>query len=121
MVSQEVFAKREKNGAKKNTHLVCKGAEGTKYDAAINWKIPVVSYEWLLKCLEYKTWVSEEPFWVGNASVSTPGKLLKAQLFIYYLMFMCYVLFVIYYLLCILNSVCMFLKTSFSTLWVDPA
>jgi hypothetical protein len=25
MVSQEVFAKREKNGAKKNTHLVCKG------------------------------------------------------------------------------------------------
>ena len=77
MVSQEVFAKREKNGAKKNTHLVCKGAEGTKYDAAINWKIPVVSYEWLLKCLEYKTWVSEEPFWVGNASVSTPGKLLS--------------------------------------------
>ena len=77
MVSQEVFAKREKNGAKKNTHLVCKGAEGTKYDAAINWKIPVVSYEWLLKCLEYKTWVSEEPFWVGKASVSTPGKLLN--------------------------------------------
>merc|ERR1712008_264453 len=80
MVSQEVFAKREKNGAKKNTHLVCKGAEGTKYEAAINWKIPVVSYEWLLKCLEYKTWVSEEPFWVGNASVITPGKPLHSTL-----------------------------------------
>ena len=73
MLSQEVFAKRDKNGAKKNTHLVCKGAEGTKYEAAINWKIPVVNNEWLLKCLEYKVWVSEEPFWVGKASVSTPG------------------------------------------------
>merc|ERR1712029_469819 len=80
MLSQEVFAKREKNGAKKNTHLICKGAEGTKYEAAVNWKIPVVSHEWLLKCLEYKTWVSEEPFWVGKASVCTPGKPLHSTL-----------------------------------------
>ena len=74
MVSQEVFAKREKNGAKKNTHLVCKGAQGNKYEAAVNWKMPVVSKDWLVACLKYEQWVSEEPFLVGKSTVSTPGK-----------------------------------------------
>ncbi len=80
MTSQEVFAKRDKRGAKKNTHLICKSPEGTKYDAAISWGLPVVNKDWLLQCLIHKTWVSEEPFWVGDSKISTPGKPLPQSL-----------------------------------------
>ena len=43
MVAQEIFSKKDKDGCKKSTHLVCQSPEGKKYEAAIKWKLPVVS------------------------------------------------------------------------------
>ena len=54
MLSQEMFAKRDKKGAKRSTHLVCKLPEGNKYEAGLKWELPVVSHEWLLSCLKHK-------------------------------------------------------------------
>ena len=44
MVAQEIFSKKDKDGCKRSTHLVCQNPEGKKYEAAIKWKLPVVSY-----------------------------------------------------------------------------
>jgi hypothetical protein len=74
MIAQEIFAKRDKRGAKQSTHLICNSTEGPKYTAAINWKLPVVEVKWLLACLKAKLWVSERPFLVGSATEVTPGK-----------------------------------------------
>ena len=74
MTAQELFARKNKKGALKNTHLICKIPEGTKYEAGLNWQIPVVSHSWLLNCLKYKTFVSEKTFLVGNSTVVTPNK-----------------------------------------------
>merc|ERR1712029_396826 len=74
MVAQDVFAKRDKKGAQKNTHLISSTAEGPKYKAGIDWKMCIVTKDWLVKCLEYKTWVSEKPFLVGAATTFTPDK-----------------------------------------------
>ena len=54
MTSQEMFAKRDKKGAKRSTHLICKLAEGNKYEAGLKWQLPVVSHFWLLSCLKHK-------------------------------------------------------------------
>ena len=43
MVAQEIFSKKDKDKARRSTHLVCKEPEGKKYEAAIKWKLPVVS------------------------------------------------------------------------------
>ena len=48
MVAQEIFSKKDKGGAKRSTHLVCQNPEGKKYEAAIKWKLPVVSVKTML-------------------------------------------------------------------------
>lgn len=48
----------------KNTHLICPIPKGRKYDAAVRWKIPVVTAEWLKVCAAQSTWVDETPFLV---------------------------------------------------------
>ncbi len=80
MLAQEIFAKRDKKGAKKSTHLVCANPDGPKYEAAVNWGLPVVSKDWLLACLDVMQWVSEGPFLVGKSSVVTPNKPLHSDL-----------------------------------------
>ena len=54
MTTQVVFAKKDKKGAKKSTHLICKLPDGNKYEAGLEWELPVVSHDWLLSCLKYK-------------------------------------------------------------------
>ena len=74
MIAQEVFAKRDKKGAYRNTHLICNTPEGPKYKAGIDWKMPIVNKDWLLNCLKFKTWVSEKPFLIGDATHFTQDK-----------------------------------------------
>ena len=74
MISQEIFAKRDKKGALRSTHLICAFPEGAKYEAGIKWALPVVTKDWLLACLQYKDWVSEKSFLIGNATKYTEGK-----------------------------------------------
>ena len=74
MISQEIFAKRDKGAARQSTHLICASAEGSKYNAAVKWKVPVVSKDWLLACLKDLTWVSEQPFLIGDSNTFTEGK-----------------------------------------------
>lgn len=61
---QDVFAKKTTadRGATGSTHLVCPAPEGTKYAAAVKWKLPAVTKDWLLKCAEMRCRVSEEPY-----------------------------------------------------------
>ena len=47
MVAQEIFSKKDKENCRRSTHLVCKEPEGKKYEAAIKWKLPVVSVQTL--------------------------------------------------------------------------
>ena len=75
MIAQEIFAKRDKRGALRSTHLVCANPEGAKYEAGIKWDLPVVNKDWLLACLRDNDWVSEKQFLVGDATKFTTGKL----------------------------------------------
>ena len=74
MTAQEIFAKRDKGLAKQSTHLICSNAEGSKYTAALKWKVPVVNMKWLLACLKDRTWVNEAPFLIGDSKTVTEGK-----------------------------------------------
>ena len=76
MVAQEIFAKRDKKGALRSTHLICASPEGAKYDAGIKWDLPVVTKDWLRACLKDAEWVCEKPFLVGEATRFTVGKLM---------------------------------------------
>ena len=73
-LNQEVFAKRTKDNVRGSTHLICPDADGSKYTAAMKWKLPVVSKDWLFACLRDETWVSEKKFLVGDAKTVTSGK-----------------------------------------------
>jgi len=73
-LNQEVFAKRDKDEVRGSTHLICPDAGGSKYTAAMKWKLPVVSKDWLQACLRDETWVSEKKFLVGDAKTVTSGK-----------------------------------------------
>jgi hypothetical protein len=75
MIAQEIFAKREKRGALRSTHLICAYPEGAKYEAGIKWDLPVVNKDWLLACLRDNDWVSEKQFLVGDATKFTTEKL----------------------------------------------
>lgn len=48
-----MLSKKEniEKGIWQTTHLVCSRAEGVKYNAAKKWKLPVVTKDWLLCCL----------------------------------------------------------------------
>ena len=73
---QEIFAKKDIKAKKTvgSSHLVCPEAEGQKYSAAIKWSLPVVSKDWLLACQRDNTWVSEQPFLVGDSTTFTEGR-----------------------------------------------
>jgi hypothetical protein len=74
--AQEIFAKRDnpEKKAKGNTHLICPEGTGQKYDAAMKWRLPVVTAGWLRACLRDRAWVSESSFLVGAATTATPGR-----------------------------------------------
>lgn len=44
------------------THLICPAPEGPKYEASVKWGVPVVSKEWLLKCVTSKQRLPENKF-----------------------------------------------------------
>ena len=71
---QEVFAKRNKDKVKGSTHLICPEGDGSKYNAAMKWNLPVVSKDWLRACHRDQAWVSERNFLVGEAKTVTSGK-----------------------------------------------
>ena len=47
-VTQTSFSSKRSANIYPNTHLLCKSAEGPKYTASKQWKIPAVSVEWLI-------------------------------------------------------------------------
>ncbi|KAL4096856.1 hypothetical protein QTP88_021734 [Uroleucon formosanum] len=54
------------------THLICSTPEGPKYEASVKWGVPVVSKEWLLKCVSCKRRLPEDKFpIVSNANNSS--------------------------------------------------
>lgn len=66
---------RKANTQKKtcaSTHLVCPIPEGDKYNAAVRWKLPAVTADWLKTCADRLTFVNETSFLVGE----TMGKLI---------------------------------------------
>ncbi|XP_050451407.1 DNA topoisomerase 2-binding protein 1-A isoform X2 [Cataglyphis hispanica] len=67
-ICQDMFARKankEKN-TYGSTHLVCPTPEGNKYNAAVRWKLPAVTADWLKTCAEQLTLVDETPFLVGE-------------------------------------------------------
>ncbi|XP_046481485.1 DNA topoisomerase 2-binding protein 1 isoform X1 [Neodiprion pinetum] len=52
------------------THLVCPTPEGSKYNAAVKWKLPAVTADWLLACLAQERWVDETPYLVGETIIA---------------------------------------------------
>lgn len=75
-------ANTEKN-THSSTHLVCPSPEGNKYNAAVRWKLPAVTANWLKTCADQLTLVDETPFLVGE----TIGKLIYIKSFIFLLIY----------------------------------
>lgn len=50
------------------THLICPAPEGPKYEASVKWGVPVVSKEWLLKCVTSKCHLPEDKFPIAHNS-----------------------------------------------------
>ncbi|XP_040581730.1 DNA topoisomerase 2-binding protein 1-A [Lepeophtheirus salmonis] len=73
-IAQETFARKEKEDVKKSTHLVCLNPSGNKYEAALRWKLPVVSKDWIMTCTAKMAWVSEKTFLIGESEVFSPDK-----------------------------------------------
>lgn len=48
------------------THLICSVPEGSKYQAAVKWNVPVVSKEWLVQCVMCKCRLPEDQFQIVN-------------------------------------------------------
>ena len=65
---QDTFAR--KTNLQKNTysstHLVCPRPQGEKYNAAVKWKLPAVTADWLLDCAKEMKLVDETPYLVGE-------------------------------------------------------
>lgn len=65
---QDIFVRKtnvEKN-IYRSTHLVCPTPEGNKYNAAVKWKLPAVTADWLKSCAAQSKWVDETAFLVGE-------------------------------------------------------
>lgn len=71
--TQETFARKsnEKKNALASTHLICCEPGSQKYNAALKWKLPAVSHEWLLACAKEGQRVSEDTYLVGESSRKT--------------------------------------------------
>ncbi|XP_063973163.1 DNA topoisomerase 2-binding protein 1 isoform X2 [Diachasmimorpha longicaudata] len=65
---QDMFARQTniEKGLYGGTHLICTSASGNKYNAAVKWKRPAVTAEWLRACADKLTLVDETPFLVGE-------------------------------------------------------
>ncbi|XP_071748981.1 DNA topoisomerase 2-binding protein 1-A [Lepeophtheirus salmonis] len=79
-ISQETFVRKEKEDTKKSTHLICFSPDGNKYEAALRWKLPVVSKDWVMACMTKMAWISEKPFLLGKSDVFSPDKPLPEHL-----------------------------------------
>lgn len=60
---RETSLEKNKYGS---THLVCPTPEGNKYNAAVKWKLPAVTADWLKSCAAQSKRVDETPFLVGE-------------------------------------------------------
>lgn len=49
---QETFVHKANRRYCASTHLLCREPEGSKYNAALKWNIPVVTCKWLFTCAE---------------------------------------------------------------------
>jgi hypothetical protein len=69
---QEVFSKKKnaERNAEASTHLLCPTPTGPKYNAAVKWKLPVVSKDWLLACAEQGIRVAEEPYLIAGSTIT---------------------------------------------------
>ncbi|KDR12289.1 DNA topoisomerase 2-binding protein 1-B isoform X2 [Zootermopsis nevadensis] len=81
-VTQETFARKsnEKKNALASTHLICCEPGSQKYNAALKWKLPAVSHEWLLACAKEGQRVNEDTYLVGESSrsINMPYKVTEA-------------------------------------------
>jgi len=61
---QDALSRKSKpeNNIMVTTHLICSTPEGPKYEASVKWGIPVVSKEWLLKCVPCECRLPEDKF-----------------------------------------------------------
>ncbi|XP_015175176.1 PREDICTED: DNA topoisomerase 2-binding protein 1 isoform X3 [Polistes dominula] len=67
-VCQDILARKtniEKN-TYASTHLICPSPEGHKYKAAVKWKLPAVTAEWLKDCGTKLKRLDETPYLVGE-------------------------------------------------------
>ncbi|XP_023318938.1 DNA topoisomerase 2-binding protein 1-A isoform X3 [Trichogramma pretiosum] len=65
---QDTFARRtnlQKN-TYSSTHLICPKPSGEKYIAAVKWRLPAVTADWLLECAAEMKLVDETPHLVGE-------------------------------------------------------
>ncbi|XP_076755410.1 mutagen-sensitive 101 isoform X1 [Xylocopa sonorina] len=79
---QDIFV-RKTNPEKEtyaNTHLICPTPEGNKYKAAVKWKLPAVTADWLISCATQSKRVDETPFLVGETvAPEKPSKTFDAN------------------------------------------
>ncbi|XP_069689282.1 DNA topoisomerase 2-binding protein 1-A isoform X2 [Periplaneta americana] len=72
-ITQEMFARKdnEKKNVLASTHLICSEPGSQKYNAALKWKLPAVTHEWILMCAKEGRRVKEEPYLIGESSCSS--------------------------------------------------
>ena len=65
-----MFARKanEKKNVLASTHLICMEPGSQKYNAALKWKLPAVSHEWLMACAKEACYVNEEPYLIGEST-----------------------------------------------------
>ena len=59
---QEYFSRSAKTNILANTHLILQEPLGSKYEAAVNWKIPALRADWLYECARHSRKVPEAPY-----------------------------------------------------------
>jgi hypothetical protein len=57
--------------------LISPTSEGVKYETAIEWRLTVLSMEWLINCYKLQARVDESPFIIGKSNVSNKNSILK--------------------------------------------
>ncbi|KAI4486795.1 hypothetical protein M0804_006165 [Polistes exclamans] len=67
-VCQDILARKTNNekSTYASTHLICPSPEGHKYKAAVKWKLPAVTAEWLKDCGTRVKRLDETPYLVGE-------------------------------------------------------
>ncbi|KAI4502718.1 hypothetical protein M0802_001762 [Mischocyttarus mexicanus] len=67
-ICQDILARKTNNekNTYASTHLICPSPEGHKYKAAVKWKLPAVTAEWLKDCGTRLKRLDETPYLVGE-------------------------------------------------------